>query len=170
MRRAGGAAAAASPAEAPSPPADAEAMLREHHAGREVLLVEDNELNQIVASEMLRRAGLTVTLAENGAQALAHARRQPPALMLMDVHMPVQDGLAATREWRDHERAAGLPRLPVIALTATAFADEREACIDAGMDDHVAKPIDVGALYATLLRWLDASAAARDQARSATQP
>jgi len=154
----------------PRPAVDAEQALRSRHAGRRVLLVEDNELNQIVAGELLRRVDLSVSVAGDGAQALEHARREPPDLMLMDVHMPVQDGLAATRAWRAHETEAGLRRLPVIALTATAFADEREACRAAGMDDHVAKPIDAPHLYATLLRWLDDSAAGQPQARSATQP
>ncbi len=155
---------------APASVVDTEQALRARHAGRRVLLVEDNELNQIVAGELLRRAGLTVSIAGDGAQALAQARHEPPALMLMDVHMPVQDGLAATRAWRSHEADSALRRVPVIALTATAFAEEREACLTAGMDDHVAKPVDAQQLYATLLRWLDASPDEATQARSATQP
>ncbi|MEK8051533.1 ATP-binding protein [Ideonella sp. DXS22W] len=143
--------AAAAPAES----APSLAALRARHAGRRVLLVEDNPINQAVAGELLQEAGLQVTLAADGEQALAAARREAPALMLMDVHMPLMDGLAATRAWRAHEARAGLARTPVIALTATAFAGERDACLDAGMDDHLAKPIDAPQLFAAVLRWLD---------------
>ena len=149
---------------------DAEGALQSRHTGRRVLLVEDNEVNQIVAGELLRRVGLVVAVASDGAEALAEATRELPALMLMDVHMPVMDGLAATRQWRAHEASEGLPRLPVIALSASAFDDERNACLAAGMDDHIAKPIDAPQLYVTLLRWLDAAPPAPVQARSATQP
>lgn len=76
----------------------------------------------------------------------------------------------ATRAWRAHEADSGLRRVPVIALTATAFAEEREACRTAGMDDHVAPPVDAQQLCATLLRWLHASPGEAIQARSATQP
>ncbi|MDT7834058.1 PAS domain-containing sensor histidine kinase [Aquabacterium sp. OR-4] len=147
------------PPQVPAPvPLDVGAAvqaLRQRHAGRRVLLVEDNPINQVVASELLHAAGLCVALAANGAQALGEAQRQAPALILMDVQMPVMDGLAATREWRAHEARSACPRTPVVALTATAFAAERGACLQAGMDDHLTKPIDAAQLYTLLLRWLD---------------
>ena len=126
------------------------ARLRLAHAGKRLLLAEDNPINQEVAQALLDATGLVVETADNGAQAVALALSRPYDLILMDVQMPLMDGLAATRAIR-----AGLgPAPPIVAMTANAFAEERAACLEAGMDDHLAKPVDPELLYATLQRWL----------------
>ena len=121
-------------------------------AGMRVLLVEDNEINQIVASELLRAAGAVVDIAENGVEALATLGAHPRAYnaVLMDVQMPLMDGYEATRRIRIDPR---FQALPVIALTAHAMADERARCFEAGMNEHLGKPIDRSTLLETLLRF-----------------
>ena len=128
-----------------------EQVLRDEHAGARVLLAEDNLVNQEVALELLRVVGLTVDVANNGSEALNLAMRHDYQLMLMDMQMPVMDGLSATREIRLLKQHA---RTPILAMTANAFGDDRQACLDAGMDDHLAKPVDPELLYAMLRRWL----------------
>jgi len=128
---------------------EAAAALRRTAAGRRVLLVEDNPINQEVASELLSSVGLAVTVAADGAKALEMAAGTPFDLVLMDVQMPRMDGLEATRRLR----ASGAT-LPIVAMTANAFGEDRDACLRAGMNDHVGKPVDPALLYATLLRWL----------------
>jgi PAS domain S-box-containing protein len=135
---------------APPTPGEAEATLRRHHAGQRVLLAEDNPVNQEVAGELLRAAGLVVETAADGERAVELALARSYDLVLMDVQMPGVDGLAATRRIRERLGRG----LPVIAMTAHAFGEDRAACLDAGMNDHVAKPVDPELLYATLLRWL----------------
>jgi two-component system sensor histidine kinase/response regulator len=122
------------------------------HLGRRVLLVEDNLVNQKVASHLLERAGLHVTTANNGAEALSLLNLQNFELCFMDVHMPIMDGCVATIEIR--KREAGGARLPIIALTADAYREDRERCLEAGMDEHLAKPIHAKQLQAVLDRWL----------------
>jgi PAS domain S-box-containing protein len=119
--------------------------------GTRILLVEDNEINQQVAMELLTVAGLAVDVAGDGEQALRMLEATPYAAVLMDVQMPVMDGLEATRRIRAEPRFAGLP---VIAMTAHAMAKDRQESRDAGMNDHIAKPIDPQELYAALARWL----------------
>ena len=119
--------------------------------GARVLLVEDNELNQEVASEMLLQVGLQVDVADNGQVAIDKASGGHYDLILMDVQMPVMDGLTSTREIH---RLPACARLPIVAMTANAMAGDRERCLAAGMNDHVAKPIDPEALWATLMRWI----------------
>jgi CheY-like chemotaxis protein/signal transduction histidine kinase len=121
--------------------------------GARVLLVEDNEFNQQVATELLESAGLSVTLAVNGEQALERLRTDTFAAVFMDVQMPVLDGLEATRRLR---RMDGLDLLPVIAMTAHAMAQDRQRCLDAGMSDYIAKPIDPDELMRLLVRWIPA--------------
>ena len=129
---------------------DSEVLLRRRHAGQRVLLAEDNLINQEVAGELLRAVGLVVETAEDGRRALELALTRHYDLVLMDVQMPVLDGLQATRALRERTGHG----LPVIAMTAHAFGEDRAACLAAGMNDHVAKPVDPEVLYATLLRWL----------------
>jgi PAS domain S-box-containing protein len=152
------AAGAAPPrAAADAPPGRSEALLREHHQGRRVLLAEDNPVNQEVASALLEVVGLAVDVVGDGAKAVAAVLARDYDLVLMDMQMPVMDGMAATRAIRACG-VQGVERLPIIAMTANAFNDDRLNCLAAGMNDHVAKPVDANALYATLLRWLPPSA------------
>ncbi|MDE1998174.1 MAG: response regulator, partial [Burkholderiales bacterium] len=120
--------------------------------GRKVLLVEDNEFNQLVASELLRdAAGMQVSVASNGRQALAHLSDERPDLILMDVQMPEMDGYEVTRLIRQEPAWA---HIPIIAMTAHAMSRDRERCFAAGMNDHVTKPFDPKELFRTLLKWL----------------
>jgi two-component system sensor histidine kinase/response regulator len=125
---------------------------REFHGVR-ALLAEDNEANQIVAAELLGRLGIELDVACNGREAIAMAQMAPDryAAILMDMQMPVLDGLAATRALRADARFTGIP---IIALTANAMKADLDACIAAGMNDYVTKPIDRNALLAALRRWL----------------
>jgi len=124
--------------------------------GLKVLLVEDNELNQQVAGELLADMGAVVTLAENGQIALDKVQAQPFDIVLMDMQMPVMDGLTATREIRQR----GFSALPILAMTANAMQADRDKCIAAGMNDHLAKPIDPDELERALVRWAPKVAAA----------
>jgi CheY-like chemotaxis protein len=120
-------------------------------AGAHVLLVEDNVINQEVAVDLLSRAGMIVSVAGNGEEALRKLAVERFDAVLMDCQMPVMDGYAATRALRQQP---SLKDLPVIAMTANAMVGDREAVIEAGMNDHVAKPIKVDEMFATLARWI----------------
>ena len=127
-------------------------------AGKRLLLVEDNELNQELALELLRHAGVEVELATNGREALnllAHDARFD--CVLMDCQMPVMDGYEATRHIRAN---AALQDLPVIAMTANAMAGDRERALSIGMNDYIAKPLDVGGMFSTIARWVGRGAPA----------
>ena len=119
--------------------------------GLRVLLVEDNEINQELALELLRNAGIEPTVAANGQEALRCLEQHAFDGVLMDCQMPVMDGFEATRLLRADDRWR---RLPVIAMTASARAIDRAEALAAGMDDHIAKPIDVEVLYSTIGRWM----------------
>jgi len=119
--------------------------------GARILLVEDNELNQQVAVELLREVGFAVEVAENGEEAVAKVHGGDFAAVLMDMHMPVMDGLTATRQIRKDSRFA---RLPILAMTANAMEEDRTQCLEAGMNDHIAKPIEPEKLFAALKHWI----------------
>jgi len=119
--------------------------------GARVLLVEDNEINQEVAIGQLEDAELFVDLAENGADAVRMVRENDYDVVLMDMQMPVMDGIEATRVIRSDPRFSALP---IIAMTANALVSDREMCLEAGMNDHIAKPIDPDQLFGVLLRWI----------------
>jgi two-component system, sensor histidine kinase and response regulator len=115
------------------------------------LLVEDNEINQEVAIGQLENAEVFVDLAENGAEAVRMVRENDYDIVLMDMQMPVMDGIEATRILRSDPR---LQTLPIVAMTANALVSDREICLQAGMNDHIAKPIDPDQLFGVLLRWI----------------
>jgi signal transduction histidine kinase/DNA-binding response OmpR family regulator/HPt (histidine-containing phosphotransfer) domain-containing protein len=119
--------------------------------GARILLVEDNDLNQQVASELLSDAGFVVDLAEDGQIALDKVRAKNYDIVLMDMQMPVMDGVTATQEIRKEER---FKDLPVVAMTANAMQGDRVRCLAAGMNDHVAKPIEPEDLWKALLKWI----------------
>ncbi len=116
-----------------------------------ILVVEDNELNQLVVKEILEYAGATVTIAEHGKEALRILDQTVFNCILMDIQMPVMDGLEATQRIRADERWINLP---IIALTANADEYHRKLCQQAGMNDFLAKPINPDLLINTLLKWL----------------
>jgi len=136
-------------AEHPAPGTDLAAI-----TGARILLVEDNELNQEVAMELLHQAGFLVDIADNGAIAMNMLNNQDKDydMVLMDMQMPVMDGVTATREIRKQEKWSALP---IIAMTANAMASDRDRCIDAGMNDYLVKPIDPDQLWMTLRRWIN---------------
>lgn len=121
-----------------------------------ILLVEDNAANQMVAKGLLSRHGLSVDVACDGMEALARIAASPYDLVLMDCQMPVMDGYTATRELRRRETAEGWQHLPVIAMTANAMAGDRERCLESGMDDYLAKPMNRAVLLEILKHWLQA--------------
>ncbi len=135
--------------------ADTEAA-GEQLRGARLLLVEDNEINQQVAAELLGQAGIHVTIANHGQEGVEMLAARPEDFdaVLMDIQMPVLDGYTAAREIRKDAR---FEALPVIAMTANAMAGDRDKALDAGMNDHVAKPIDVAQLFEVLGRWVQVS-------------
>jgi PAS domain S-box-containing protein len=142
-RTAGAAGIPASPRAAPASPPRFSA-----------LVVEDNAINQVLAAALLERLGIASTVVVDGERALEQLQARRWDVVLMDCQMPVMDGYEATRRWREIEHAQGLPRTPVIALTANAMEGDRDRCIAAGMDDYLSKPIDRAALAARLATWL----------------
>jgi PAS domain S-box-containing protein len=131
----------------------AEHRLRSQHAGARILIVDDEPINQVIAREFLEEAGLTTDLANDGAEALAMAGSTRYAAILMDLQMPNLDGLAATRRIRELPDSG---EVPIIAMTANAFPEDRERCSAAGMNDFITKPIDHEILFTCLLKHLKA--------------
>ena len=140
------------PAVAPADvPVDVEQRLRRLGQRVRLLLVEDNPVNQFVALTLLHSVGLTVDVAGNGVEAVQRAHGLAYDLILMDMQMPEMDGLEATRRIRAMTRGGDMP---ILAMTANAYSDDRAACLAAGMDDFVAKPVDPAVMFLALLRWL----------------
>ena len=125
-------------------------------SGRRVLLVEDVEINREIVFAYFGHTGLVMDVAENGADAVERYLADGGGydLVLMDVHMPIMDGYTATRRIRDEERARNWPRKPIIAMTANAFKEDIERCLEAGMDDHIAKPMDPDEALRVLEKYL----------------
>ena len=146
--------------------APAKAVDLERIRGARILLVEDNELNREVALGLLEDAKLLIDTAENGQIAVEMIGKQNYELVLMDMQMPVMDGIAATQAIRANP---GFRSLPIIAMTANAMASDREKCVEAGMNDHLAKPIDPDHLFAALLRWIKPRDRAAAEARNIPQ-
>jgi two-component system, sensor histidine kinase and response regulator len=144
------------PAEASVTPAPTSAPAAGWHwpANARVLVVDDNLINQTVAAKLLQRQGLQVALANDGSQAVQEVAHTPFNLILMDLQMPVMDGLQATRTIRTLPNGA---EVPIVALTANVFEDDRRRCVEAGMNDFLAKPVSPNLLYATLARWMGAT-------------
>jgi CheY-like chemotaxis protein len=145
------------------------APLAREYEGVKALLAEDNEANQMVATELLSRLGIELDIANNGREAVAMAQANPRgyACVLMDMQMPDMDGLSATRALRAE---AAFRDLPIIAMTANAMKADLDACLAAGMNDYVTKPIDRAVLAATLRKWLPESARARAGGTRAAEP
>jgi len=132
-----------------------EDVLAKRFGGRRVLLVEDDLISREVALELLSLAGLLVDAVGDGQAAVAAVQAEDYALVLMDMQMPVMGGIAATRAIR---LLPGKALLPILAMTANAFEEDRQACLEAGMNDHLGKPVDPDVLFASLLKWLERSA------------
>jgi CheY-like chemotaxis protein len=119
--------------------------------GAQVLLVEDNEINQMVAAELLVMAGIKVTIANNGKEAIKKINKFKFDLVFMDVQMPVMGGLEATKEIR---KDSNCKDVPIIAMTAQAMTGDREKCLEAGMNDYVSKPVMINELRSALIKWI----------------
>jgi CheY-like chemotaxis protein len=126
-------------------------ILKREYRDSPILLVEDDPINRLLATEFLAHAGCQADIAENGAEAVQLVQSKPYALILMDVQMPIMDGLEAARRIR---RLPNGRSVPIIAMTANAFSEDRDACLAASMNDFVSKPFVPDTLYRTMLHWL----------------
>ena len=130
----------------------AEQILLRDHAGQRILVVEDEPISREITQMLLEDVGLAIDLAEDGLQAVEKARSGRYASILMDMQMPKMNGLDATRQIR---KLPGHQSTPILAMTANAFAEDKDRCFEIGMDDFITKPIQPEILYETLLKWLE---------------
>ncbi len=145
--------------------ADDHAGVMAQLTGARLLLVEDNDMNQELARELLEQAGITIEIANNGQEALDILGKDPGFDgVLMDCQMPVMDGYTATRELR---KKKAFKKMPIIAMTANAMSGDREKVLEAGMNDHIAKPLNVAEMYATIAKWVKPSKAAESPVTAA---
>jgi PAS domain S-box-containing protein len=137
---------------------DSATLLQQHFAGTRILLAEDEPINQEVSLGLLEDVGLRVDIAENGQQAVDLASWNDYALILMDMQMPIMNGIDATRAIR---KLPAYAHVPILAMTANAFVEDRQECLAVGMNEHLSKPVDPDHLFATLLKWLAAARTGR---------
>ena len=137
--------------KSPQPTLSAEQRLRNDFSGARVLLAEDEPMGREIIQELLQQAGLEIDLAEDGNEALHHARTRRYDLILMDMRMPNKNGIEATQAIRADSMNVATP---IVAMTANAFEEDRRICLAAGMNDHLGKPVDTDTLFLTLLHWL----------------
>ena len=122
-----------------------------HLRGMRILVVEDNDINQIIAEELLEGAGFVVDLAANGKEAIRKIEENSYALVFMDIQMPEMDGLTAVTRIRENHR---FDALPIVAMTAHAMVGDKEKSLAVGMNDHITKPLDAAEVFATIAKWL----------------
>jgi hypothetical protein len=130
---------------------DIEALLRMHHSGKRILMAEDEPINQEITRGLLEDVGLVVDSADNGAEALRMAQENDYSLILMDMQMPLMSGVDATLAIR---KLPAYQNVPILAMTANVFTEDREKCLAAGMNDFITKPADPEVVFKLLYQWL----------------